>query len=87
MVNCGKMLINCLYSCIAILHFMMVLVDDFIFLQIVSLLVCRFGFEITFSDKKDHRNGIKKCKKHRFVSMKGVSQLLIYTVCNYFFIY
>ncbi|KAK6111947.1 Ribosomal L29e family protein [Brugia pahangi] len=26
------------------------------------------------SDRKDHRNGIKKPKKHRFMSMKGVDQ-------------
>lgn len=27
-----------------------------------------------FADRKDHRNGIKKPKKHRFMSMKGVDQ-------------
>uniref|UniRef100_A0A1I8EG88 60S ribosomal protein L29 n=1 Tax=Wuchereria bancrofti TaxID=6293 RepID=A0A1I8EG88_WUCBA len=25
-------------------------------------------------NRKDHRNGIKKPKKHRFISMKGVDQ-------------
>ncbi|VDP16321.1 unnamed protein product [Onchocerca flexuosa] len=30
--------------------------------------------ELIVSDRKDHRNGIKKPKKHRFMSMKGVDQ-------------
>ncbi|PIO66332.1 ribosomal L29e protein [Teladorsagia circumcincta] len=51
-------------------------VEEFSMLNIISTDTCRFtlvsGHLNARYDRKAHRNGIKKPKKQRFMSMKGV---------------
>uniref|UniRef100_A0A915PME0 60S ribosomal protein L29 n=1 Tax=Setaria digitata TaxID=48799 RepID=A0A915PME0_9BILA len=42
--------------------------------NVVPYLMWSIVLDVSRSNRKDHRNGIKKPKKHRFMSMKGVDQ-------------